>query len=60
MVYDHDRFGDRAILLARFTEDEILTGRVNDPSSQLRVLVSRAGAEPEPVSTRTHDEHHGN
>ncbi|MBN0040810.1 exo-alpha-sialidase [Cellulosimicrobium cellulans] len=42
VTYDHDRFGDRGIYLARITEDDILAGSVSSPGSALRVLVNRA------------------
>lgn len=48
-IYDHDRFGDRAIYGARFTEDDILAGALVSPSSVLRLLINRAGAIPEPA-----------
>ncbi|MEU4892571.1 sialidase family protein [Streptomyces sp. NPDC044780] len=52
VVYDHDRFGDRAIYLARFTEDDILAGRLHDPGSRLRLLVNRALALPTEEAVR--------
>ncbi|WP_271986243.1 sialidase family protein [Pseudoclavibacter terrae] len=52
VVYDHDRFGDRAIYLARFTEQDVLDGALNSPRSAAAVLVNRAGAiDPEPVAS---------
>ncbi|WP_029391092.1 sialidase family protein [Streptomyces xiaopingdaonensis] len=50
VVYDHDRFGDRAVYLARFTEDDILAGRMESDGSASRMLVNRALAQPEPES----------
>lgn len=49
VVYDHDRFGDRAIYLARCTEDDILKGQLSDDWSHTRLLVNRALAEAEPT-----------
>lgn len=46
-VYDHERFGDRAIYAARFTEADVLAGELG-PTGALRLLVNRALAEPEP------------
>ncbi|MBV7671761.1 glycoside hydrolase [Streptomyces halstedii] len=48
VVYDHDRFGDRAVYLARFTEDDILAGRMDSTGSATRIVVNRALALPEP------------
>ena len=48
VVYDHDRFGDRAIYLSRLTETDILNGRWTSPGSHTRHLVNRALALPEP------------
>ncbi|MFD4986226.1 sialidase family protein [Streptomyces sp. NPDC058374] len=49
VVYDHDRFGDRAVYLARFTEGDILAGRMDSTGSAARVVVNRALALPEPA-----------
>ncbi|MBY4128156.1 exo-alpha-sialidase [Rhodococcus fascians] len=48
VVYDHDRFGDRAIYLSRFTEDDVVGGKFESPSSDTALLVNRALALPEP------------
>lgn len=42
VIYDHSRFGDKEILLAVFTEEDVRAGRLNGPDSRLRRLVSRA------------------
>ena len=42
IAYDHDRYGEREILMAKFTEQDILAGRIEDPRSRLRILVSQA------------------
>lgn len=47
-VYDHDRFGDRAVYGARISEGDILAGELVRPTSALRLLVNRAGGLPEP------------
>lgn len=56
VVYDHDRFGDKAIYLARFTEDDILAGEMASPGSGAAILVNRALALPEPGSSQ--ENHH--
>jgi len=48
VVYDHDRFGDRAIYLARFTEDDVLSGEMRSAGAGSGILVNRALALPEP------------
>ena len=42
VTYDHDRYGDRAILMAAFTEEDILAGRAVSGRVRRFVLVSRA------------------
>lgn len=39
--YDHNRATDGEILLARFTEEDILAGRLVSQQSKLRMLISR-------------------
>lgn len=39
--YDRNRSTDGEILLARFTEDEVLAGAVSKPGSKLQTLISR-------------------
>lgn len=39
--YDRNRSSDGEILLAKFTENDILAGRIVDPGSRLRGLISR-------------------
>jgi hypothetical protein len=39
--YDRNRATDGEILLARFTEDDILAGRLVGPKSKLKMLISR-------------------
>jgi len=50
VIYDRQRFADREILMAVFTEEDILEGRPVSEKSQLKVLVSRATG---PKSTKT-------
>ncbi len=42
LIYDRDRFGDREILLAEFTEEDVLQGAPVSPTARLRVCVNRA------------------
>lgn len=39
--YDHNRSTDGEILMARFTEDDILAGQLTGPKSRLKMLISR-------------------
>lgn len=39
--YDHNRSTDGEILLARFTEQDVLQGKLTGPKSKLRMLISR-------------------
>jgi hypothetical protein len=43
IIYDFDRTGERLILMASFREQDVLAGRSDSASVQLRQLVSRAG-----------------
>ncbi len=47
IVYDHERTAAKEILLARFTEADILAGRLAMPDSRLRILVNKATGAPE-------------
>lgn len=40
IIYDHDRYGSGEILTARITEGEILAGRLSDPASYLKNVIS--------------------
>jgi predicted neuraminidase len=42
VIYDYNREQDREILLARFTEQDVLARRLVSPVSRLRLLVNRA------------------
>ena len=42
VAYDHDRFGDREILYAEFTEKDVLAGRVESAGCGLKNLISAA------------------
>ena len=45
--YDHQRVTEREILMARFTEEDILKGELCDPGSRLRILVNKALGQPD-------------
>lgn len=42
IIYDRERAKEREILMARFTEEDILAGKVVSAGSQLKILVSKA------------------
>ncbi len=42
IIYDYDRMGEKNILLAEVTEEDILAGSVIDPHSKLRIVVNQA------------------
>ena len=43
VIYDHERHKEGDILLARFTEEDILAGKTVNPNSFLKVTVSHTG-----------------
>ncbi len=48
LTYDYDRYGAREILMATFTEEDILRGRLTSPGSELARVINRAtGEKPE-------------
>lgn len=47
ILYDHERTGAKEILMARFTEADILAGKIVTPGSRLRMLVNKARGGPE-------------
>ena len=46
VTYDHQRVTTREILMARFTEQDILSGRLQSSRSALRILVNKALGQP--------------
>lgn len=42
IIYDYDRRGEKNILLARFTESDVLDGKATSDRSTLRLLVNKA------------------
>ena len=47
VTYDHERVKEREILLARFTEDDILKGEFKSEGSFVRCLVNKALGQPD-------------
>lgn len=47
VCYDWERVTQREIIMARFTEDDILQGHLSDKRSKLRVLVNKALGQPD-------------
>lgn len=46
-TYDWERVTQREILMACFTEDDILCGKILSPKGQLRILVNKALGQPD-------------
>ena len=46
LIYDFDRRGEKLILLARFTEEDVLALRAMSSTSALRLVVNQATGEP--------------
>lgn len=42
IIYDRNRAKDREILLARFTEEDVLAGKFVSPNSQAKIIVHKA------------------
>ena len=47
VIYDHERCGARETLMAVFTEEDILEGRLVSPRGRLRQRVNQATGEKE-------------
>lgn len=47
VCYDYQRVTEREILMARFTEEDILKGQLASPDSRLRILVNKALGQPD-------------
>lgn len=43
VVYDHERFSEKEILMAKFREEDILAGKLICSGSRLRICVDKAG-----------------
>jgi hypothetical protein len=41
VIYDRERYKDREILMARFTEEDILSGDIRDSRSRLKIMVNK-------------------
>lgn len=48
LIYDRGRKAEREILLARFTEDDVLAGAWKSPAARQRLVVNRAGPVSQP------------
>jgi len=42
VIYDYKRWEDKEILMASFTEEDVLAGKLTSPKSQLRVRINQA------------------
>ncbi len=47
MTYDRERVTQREILMARFTEEDILNGSLASPEGKFRMLVNKATGQPD-------------
>ena len=47
VTYDWERVTQREILMARFTEEDILKGQLSSPNGKLRILVNKATGQPD-------------
>ena len=47
VIYDHNRAADREILLARFTEADVLAGEFASPKARARQIVHKALGNPQ-------------
>ena len=43
IIYDHERYGAKEILMAKVTEQDILAGTLKSPASALKMVLNRAG-----------------
>jgi len=48
IAYDRERTGAKEILLARFTEEDVMAGRLVSRGSRLKALVNKATGTPDP------------
>ena len=44
VIYDWERYKDKEILMARFTEEDVLAGKIVSSNGALRLLVNKATA----------------
>ena len=47
VTYDYERVKQREILMARFTEEDVLAGYIKSPGGRLRMLVNQALGQPD-------------
>lgn len=48
ITYDRERTGAKEILMARFTEDDVLAGRLVSGGSRLKIVINKATGTPDP------------
>lgn len=49
VVYDHNRYTDAEILMAKFRDEDILAGEFRSPDAQPRILVNEARGQTQPT-----------
>lgn len=54
-IYDYSRHGEKQILMAAFTEEDVLARNAVSGSARFRVLVNQATGRPEPSQLRLSD-----
>lgn len=53
IIYDYNRTTDREILMAKFREDDVMSGAFKSPGAQARMLVNKStGTRPEKSATK--------
>lgn len=55
VIYDWERYKNREILMARFTEEDVLAGKIVSPNGTLRLLVNKATGVVPPKPTKEPD-----
>ncbi|MDR3199670.1 MAG: glycoside hydrolase, partial [Planctomycetaceae bacterium] len=55
IIYDFSRTGEKEILMARFTEEDVLAGKIVSPNSTLQILVNKATGVSPPLKPLTFD-----
>ena len=52
-IYDYNRYTDKEILVAKFTEEDVLAGKLVSDGSEMRILVSKArGINPKEAAAK--------
>lgn len=52
VIYDFSRYSEKQILMATFTEEDVISGEAASDASRMRVLVNQAAGTPEPEQLR--------